>query len=308
MEAIEIIDVFDLDLPERTASYYLKGEVPTLIETSAAPSIPFLLQGLQKRNIDLDAIQYVIVTHIHLDHAGGVGLLLKWLPNATVIVHPRGLRHLVDPSRLIESAKMVYEEAFDPLFDPIIPVPKARIRSVKDGETLVIDADRMLTFYDTPGHAKHHLAIHDSKTNSIFTGDTLGTRYPQRFTQGTDFILPSTSPVDFDPDQMLSSMKRIRDLDVARIYFGHFGYSDEPIDVFHALSVWLQRFTKIAEAQYHHHKEESDEALVERIQEALFNKVETEVDYLDPGIFDYLKHDLHVNAQGLVHYYRAKSS
>lgn len=304
MEHIDMIDIFDLNLPERTASYYLPGEAPTLIETSAAPSIPFLLQGLDRRNIDRASIKYVIVTHIHLDHAGGVGLLMESLPNATVIVHPRGLRHLIDPTRLIDSAKTVYGEQFDALFDPIKPVPEDRIRSVEDGETLSIGENRTLTFYDTPGHSNHHLAIHDSLTNSIFTGDTLGTLYPTRFTGGSELVLPSTSPTQFDPNQMMTSMKRVRELAPDRIYFGHYGYSDEPDHVYHSLSEWLNRFIRISERIYDKHKAEPNDVLVERIAKALFNKVETESYILDPGIFDYLTHDLDVSSQGLVDYYR----
>lgn len=305
MQQIEIIDIFDLNLPERTASYFLPGEAPTLIETSAAPSIPFLLQGLKRRGIDYQSIQYVIVTHIHLDHAGGVGLLLESLPNATVLVHPRGHRHLADPTKLIESARTVYgDEQFDTLFDPIKPVPKERLRSVLDGESLTIGEGRVLTFYDTPGHSKHHLAIHDSMTNSLFTGDTLGTMYPTRFTGGNELVLPSTSPTQFDPNDMMTSMKRLRELGPERIYFGHYGYSEEPSHVYHSLSEWLNRFMRISERIYDKYKGESDEALVDRIAKALFNKVETESYILDPGIFDYLTHDLEVSSQGLVHYFR----
>lgn len=304
MKQIDIIDIFDLNLPERTASYYLPGDSPTLIETSAAPSIPFLLQGLKRRQIDYHSIKYVILTHIHLDHAGGAGLLLDSLPNATVIVHPRGLRHLIDPSRLIESAKTVYGDQFDQLFDPIKPVPEDRIIAVEDEETIEIGPGRVLTFYDTPGHSKHHLSIHDSLTNSMFTGDTLGTLYPTRFTGGSELILPSTSPTQFDPNDMMTSMKRIRDIAPERIYFGHYGYSEEPDHVYHSLSEWLNRFIRISERIYDKHKAADDSVIVEHIAKALFNKVETESYILDPGIFDYLTHDLDVSSQGLVHYYR----
>lgn len=304
MKSIEMIDVFDLDLPERTASYYLSGDAPTLIETSAAPSIPFLLQGLEKRAIHPESIKYVILTHIHLDHAGGAGLLLESLPNATVLVHERGRKHLIDPSRLIESAKEVYGEAFKKLFDPIVPIPESRIRSVEDGETLDISEGRTLTFYDTPGHAKHHLAIHDGLTNSVFTGDTLGTLYPTRFTGGTELILPSTSPIDFDPNAMIESMKRIRELNADFIYFGHYGFSEQPDHVYHELSLWLDRFIRISDRVFEKYNEASDEELVDRLSSKLFNKVETESYIIDPGLFDYLTHDLNVSAQGMIHYLR----
>ncbi|WP_017470489.1 MBL fold metallo-hydrolase [Amphibacillus jilinensis] len=299
---ISIIDLNDLNLPERTGSYILHAEKLTLIETSASPSIPYLLAGLNDLNIDPADISYIIVTHIHLDHAGGVGLLLESCPNAKVIVHPRGERHLKDPSKLIQGAKAVYGEQFDQLFDPIVPVPSDRLITKADLDRLEISNDRTLTFYDTPGHAKHHFSIHDSKSNAIFTGDTLGIRYPVSMTNGTELILPSTSPNQFDPNAMLASMKRIRELNVDAIYFGHYGKSDYPDLVYHQLSQWLNRYLRISETIIKTHPDRSVEDQIEAIAEALFNRVEVESDISDPTIFDYIRLDLNISAQGIVEF------
>lgn len=300
---IDLIDLNDLNLKERTGSYLLHAKKLTLIETSASPSIPYLLRGLEKLNINPVDIEYIIVTHIHLDHAGGVGLLLESCPNAKVVVHPRGARHLNDPSRLIQGAKAVYGECFDQLFDPVLPVPTERIITKADRETLEIDVDRVLTFYNTPGHAKHHFSIHDNQTNSMFTGDTLGILYPISMTNGTELILPSTSPNQFNPNDMLASMKRIRDLNVETIYFGHYGKSDYPDHVYHQLSQWLNRYLRISEAIISAHPQRDDNTQAEAIAEALFNRVEVESDISDPNVFDYIKFDLNICAQGIVDYY-----
>jgi len=197
---ISFFDVFDLGFENRTGTFVIHDEKLTIVETSASPSIPYLLDGLKQLEIDPADIQYIIVTHIHLDHAGGAGLLLKHCPNAKVVVHPRGYRHLVDPSRLIAGAKAVYKEDFEKFYDPIYPIPEERLMIKENGEVLEL-ANRTLTFYDTPGHAKHHFSIHDSLSNGIFTGDTIGVYYQD--IQEFEFFLPSTSPNHFDPDEML---------------------------------------------------------------------------------------------------------
>lgn len=163
---IQLIDLMDLQTPERTGAYILGAEELTVIETSASPSIPHLIEGLQELNINLEDIKHIIVTHVHLDHAGGAGLFLEQCPKAKVYVHPRGKRHLADPSKLIAGARMVYGDEFDQLFNPIMPIDEKRLVTMEEGQSLDIGG-RLLTFYDTPGHAKHHYSIHDSKSNGF---------------------------------------------------------------------------------------------------------------------------------------------
>ena len=148
-----LIDDFDLQHNERTGTYVLLGDDITLIETCAAPSLPY---------IDLNEVKNIIVTHVHLDHAGAAGLMMEKCPNATLYVHSRGARHMIDPTKLILGAKAVYKEDFDKLFDPILPIEEERVHIVQHGDTLQIAEDRILTFYDTPAHAKHHISINDS--------------------------------------------------------------------------------------------------------------------------------------------------
>ncbi|WLR52122.1 MBL fold metallo-hydrolase [Bacillus tianshenii] len=243
---ISLIDDFDLGTDGRTGTYVIQDEELTLVETSASPSVPYIIQGLEDLNLKLEDVRWIIVTHIHLDHAGGAGLLLEKCPNAKVVVHPRGERHLADPSKLIAGARAVYGDQFDKLFDPIVPIPEDRLVVKNDGDVLPI-GERTLTFYDTPGHAKHHFSIHDSKSNGIFTGDTIGLQYPKLKKDGIHLYLPSTSPNQFDPDAMLNSLARIEALGVDRIYFGHFSVSDEPQEVYRQVREWLPTFVEAAE-------------------------------------------------------------
>ncbi|SDC30212.1 Metallo-beta-lactamase superfamily protein [Pelagirhabdus alkalitolerans] len=299
---IETIDLYDMNLKERTASYVLNAEKMTIIETSASPSIPHLLEGLDQRGIDYASIDYVIMTHVHLDHAGGVGVLLESLPNAKVIVHPRGKRHLADPSKLIKGTKAVYGDRFEPLFEPVKPVEEDRLIVKEDQETLEIGPDRTLTFYDTPGHAKHHLSIHDSLTNSMFTGDTLGMRYPLELTGNHPLILPSTSPNQFDPEDMKASIDRIEAMGVDAIYFGHYGHTTDPKSVYKILRTWIDRYVEISQDVLAKHNTEDINEQVGLVEQALYEAIKKEHSFDLSDVDPYLKVDLNISSQGIVDY------
>ncbi|MFO1442700.1 MBL fold metallo-hydrolase [Bacillus sp. Bva_UNVM-123] len=301
---VSLIDLFDLGKEKRTGSYVLQGEDLTIIETSASPSISYLLKGLKELNIEPTQIKNIIVTHIHLDHAGGVGLLLESCPNAKVIVHGRGKRHLADPSKLILSARAVYGEQFERLFDPILPVPEDRLVVMGDGDTLQISKERILTFIDTPGHAKHHFSIHDSLSNGVFTGDTIGVFYPQALVQGMELILPSTSPNQFDPVAMLESLRKIETLHVERIYFGHYGMTMNPMYVYEQINFWLPKFVDAGEKIWF--ENESVEWKQNAIAESLYHEINgvlaaKQID-LDGDLAEILRLDLTVCAMGILDY------
>lgn len=244
---IHLIDGYDLGMPGRTGTYVLQEEQLTLIETGPSLSVPHILKGLNHLNLDPADVKYIIVTHIHLDHAGGAGLLLRDCPDATVVVHPRGARHLADPSRLIQGARAVYGKRFDELFDPIIPVSKERLLVKEDGDTLKIGPDCYLQFWHTPGHSAHHFSIYDPVSNGIFTGDTAGIRYHQTNDVGLEFYLPSTSPNQFDPEAMEHSLHKFREAKADRIYFGHFGMTTAVDEVYEEVREWIPRFVTAGE-------------------------------------------------------------
>jgi glyoxylase-like metal-dependent hydrolase (beta-lactamase superfamily II) len=304
IDRIHMIDLHDLNMPGRTGSYVILEESLTIIETSASPSIPFLLDGLKELKLKPEDIAYIIVTHIHLDHAGGVGLLLETCPNAKVIVHPKGYRHLADPSRLIAGAKAVYGDKFERLFEPILPVPEDRLIQKKDGEQLTIGKNCTLTFYDTPGHANHHFSIFDPISNGIFTGDTVGIYYHMLQDQGLEFYLPSTSPNQYNPDAMLASIARIEKLNVDRIFFGHFGMSVRPEEVFRQIREWTPMFIEAGENAVKNNKNETLEELTKLTYNNLLSAVRG---YLNKhhvpkehSVYEVLGVDLKVSAMGLV--------
>lgn len=218
------IDVYDQGMPERTSCYLIAAEKVALIETGATPGSGYLMAALKSLGIPPEKVEVIIVTHIHLDHSGGAGVMARELPKARVFVHPRGARHLIDPSRLIAGARAVYGERFDNFFGAILPVPEERVHAPEDGETLDLGGGRVLTFYHTQGHARHHFVIHDPASRGVFSGDALGLRFHALSKLvGCDFTLPSTSPSEFDPLAAVDTLDRMSGLDLENIYFTHFG-------------------------------------------------------------------------------------
>src|SRR5438045_4210521 len=161
-----------------TAGYLIEGPAPVLVETGSQSSVPALLAALEAHGVAAGDLAGVAVTHIHLDHAGGVGDVARAFPRATVYVHEKGARHLADPARLVESAAMVYGDLLDTLYGRLDPTPVERIHVLEDGEAINIGGGRSLTAVDSPGHAKHHLALHDSESGLLFAGDAIGVRLP----------------------------------------------------------------------------------------------------------------------------------
>ncbi|AGT31969.1 beta-lactamase [Geobacillus genomosp. 3] len=305
---VSLIDLYDLRMPQRTGTYVLHEENLAIVETGPGPSVPHLLAGLKALQIDPADIRYIIVTHIHLDHAGGAGLLLEHCPNAMVVVHPKGKRHLVDPSRLIAGAKAVYGARFEELFDPIVPIPEERLVVKEDGEALVLSEERTLTFYDTPGHANHHVSIYDSYSRGVFTGDTIGVFYPQLLDSALEFCLPSTSPNQFNPEAMERSAERLEALNPERIYFGHFGALDNPKAAFRQLRVWLPKFVEAGKEAMDRHPDAPAAEQAKKAAQLLYHDVkaflnEHNVPSSSPA-YAAIELDLQVCAMGLIDYWR----
>ena len=211
-------------MPEHAAAYLIvEGDRAAFVDNNTAHAVPLLIDALASHGLGPEHVAYAIITHLHLDHAGGTSALASRCPNATVIAHPRAVRHLVDPARLIASAKRVYgEERFNALYGAIAPIEEGRIRTVQDAEALQFGR-RTLRFLHTPGHAKHHICIHDSASNGVFTGDAFGVAFNARRRTTKPFLLCSTPPTDFDPQQARASIKKILATGAGRIYFAHFG-------------------------------------------------------------------------------------
>ena len=205
------------------AIYLLKQKNKVIIiETGTNYSAPYVKEALSQIGLSFSDVSYVIPTHVHLDHAGGAGLLMMQCQNAALVVHPRGARHLIDPSKLVAGAKAVYgENKFKEYYGEIFPIDANRVIQADDNFILDFDG-RELRFIDTPGHARHHFCIWDKATKSMFTGDTFGISYRDLDHQDELYILPSTSPVQFDPEALIQSINRIMEFKPERVCLTHF--------------------------------------------------------------------------------------
>ncbi len=213
--------------PKRAAIHLLvENGRAALIDTGTNSSIPGVLDALQQKNIAVDDVVYVILTHIHLDHAGGASECMRVFPNAKLVVHPRGAGHMINPARLVAGAMEVYGETeFRRVYGEIGPIDSQRIIEATD-ESLIDLNGRTLLFLDTPGHARHHNCIYDERSQSFFTGDTFGVSYREFDVNGMEFVFPTTTPVQFDPDAAHHSVDRIMRYQPRYAFLTHYSRID----------------------------------------------------------------------------------
>ncbi|MEW6166800.1 MAG: MBL fold metallo-hydrolase [Pseudomonadota bacterium] len=224
-----------------------RGDDYAFIDTGTAPGVPRLLALLEARGIARAQLRYVIPTHVHLDHAGGAGALLQALPAAQLVAHPRGARHLIDPAKLIAGAQAVYgSEAVQRMYGEIVPVPEARVIVADDGRRLPF-GDGELLFVDTPGHARHHFCVWDAVSHSFFTGDSFGLSYRDFDGPGGAFLIPTTTPVQFEPDAWLQTLQRLLSFSPQRMFLTHFGGVGEVPRLAAVLRDAIERYRDLAQ-------------------------------------------------------------
>ena len=228
-----------------TAGYLIEGSGPVLVETGSQSSVPVLLAQLEQLGVGASDLAGVVVTHIHLDHAGGVGDVARAFPKATVYVHPKGARHLADPTRLVDSAARVYGPLLDSLYGRLDPTPSERIHVLEDGEAIPISSNRSLVAVDSPGHAKHHVALHDTLSGVLFAGDAVGVKLPD-----AGVLRPSTPPPDFDLRAALSSLGRFAERRPTGLALAHYGLLADPLDVLDEADGTLRKWADVAESAF----------------------------------------------------------
>ncbi len=288
--------------PEFVAAYLRvtpSGEC-AFVETNTSHSLPILLAALEAHGLSPAAVRYVIVTHAHLDHAGGAAAVMAACPNATLLAHPRAARHLIDPSKLVASATAVYgAERFAAQYGVIAPIPEGRVRALEDDATADLGG-ATLRFVHTRGHAKHHFVVHDPTLDAVFTGDALGLVYPSLQRNGR-FALASTSPTDFEPAEARKAIARIVALGARTAYLTHFGgFTDVG-----AIAAQVGRCIDESEA-WLDAATRSDAPLVE-MKQAIEAKVRAALDAhaaevgltLGPADWKTLAVDVDLNAQGI---------
>ncbi|PKW16351.1 MBL fold metallo-hydrolase [Saccharopolyspora spinosa] len=217
-DEVYLIDTYMADYDGITAAYLIRSERPCLIETGTARSAPAVIKALSYLGVGPHDLATIVVTHIHLDHAGGVGDIAAAFPDAEIVVHERGAKHLADPKRLLASAGQIYGPVLEEVFGLLRPTDAARIQAVDEVDVIDLGGGRTLTSYHSPGHAKHHLGLLDSATGDLYVGDAAGLYMPE-----TGTMKPATPPPDFDLDSSLRSLGLFRQLAPARLLFSHFG-------------------------------------------------------------------------------------
>lgn len=279
----------------------LDGDEAAFIETGTSHSMPNVRATLAELGIDGAQVRYVIPTHVHLDHAGGASAMMREFDAATLIVHPRGARHLIDPAKLIAGTIAVYgEEKYRRLYGEIEPIDEARVRVAEDEARFELGR-RELRFLDTPGHARHHFCIFDARSNGIFGGDTLGLSYAPMKTLARGLV-PTTPPTQVDPPALKASFSRMLGLAPSRLFLTHYGEFLEPLAQHDSFLQWVDEYTDLCA------RIDPQDAAAEAVLEAELGKL------LREGLTDasedlepVLRMDLHLNAQGLAHWWRGQA-
>jgi glyoxylase-like metal-dependent hydrolase (beta-lactamase superfamily II) len=283
-----------------TSAYLVAAREPALIETGPTTSGEAVMAGLEALGMGRDDLAHVVLTHIHLDHAGGVGRLAARFPAATVWVHERGVKHLADPSKLVSSAARVYgEERMAELFGPVDAVAAERLRAVDDGDTISL-GERELDVMYTPGHASHHVSLVDSQTGAVFTGDALGIHLPD-----ARVLRPATPPPDVDVELGVESIERIRKRAESFLMFSHFGPVEEVDELCGLATRRLQSWADIVRGAM----AETDD--LDRITEILTDRTAFEFDEAPSGA-DLERYEIlsgmQMNAAGLVRYWKKRAA
>ena len=266
--------------------YFVKSNPGVLIEPGPAALIPTIQEAVN--HLGVSDLRYVIPTHIHLDHGGGAGKLLQLFPQARVVVHPQGARHIIDPSRLIRSTKMAFGEDFESVYGAILPIPESQMKVAQDEERLFVDSRELVIIY-TPGHAPHHIAIFDTRVKGLFCGEALGLIYGAGSPP-----LPAVAPPGFDAEAYLDSMERLRQLNPRLLFYSHGGVGREPEK---SISDAIENTKKVGDAILHALKvEKTEEAVVRSIGEFIWNRFGARL----------TEYDLTSNVMGYIHYFKRK--
>lgn len=289
--------------PQRASIHLIiENGVAALVDTGTTFSIPGVIEVLNEKDLTIDDVAYIFLTHIHLDHAGGASECMRRFRNAKLVVHPRGARHMADPTRLVSGATAVYSEAeFKRVYGEIHAIDADRIIEAPDEFRMDLNG-RPLLFLDTPGHARHHYSIYDERSNAFFTGDTFGVSYRDFDVDGMEFIFPTTTPVQFDPVAAHASIDRIMSYNPQHVFLTHYsrvGHLAQHAESMHSL---IDSFVEISEQA---NKDSTDRhtTISTAIQELLLKRLAQHGCQLSSEeICDLLSSDIKLNTQGLEHW------
>lgn len=286
--------------PRMTASHLIvENGHGAFVDVGSSLSTPFLLEALKEKAIPPEKVDYVFVTHVHLDHAGGAGSLLQHLPNAKLVVHPKGARHLIDPTKLVQGTIQVYGvPVFEKLYGQVVPVSAERVVLAEDNTTLSFQG-RPLLLIDTPGHANHHYCLYDEKSHGVFTGDTFGISYREFDNEKGAFVFPTTTPVQFNPEALHRSIDRLMHYQPKFAYLTHFGRVGELPRLVENLHQWLddiESFAKQLKNETHNRPAQIKQAFTALLLTRLHKHIPA---YPQDLAAQLLAADIELNTQGI---------
>jgi len=268
------------------------------VDCGTSHAVPRMLAALDEQGLSPADVDWLLVTHVHLDHAGGAGALMRELPNARLVAHPRGAPHMIDPARLIAGATAVYgEEEMARSYGEIVPVPESRVVVADDGHALSL-AGRELLCRDTPGHARHHYCVWDAYSRSWFTGDTFGLSYRELDSAQGAFVVPTSSPVQFEPEALKASIARLLSYSPQAMYLTHYGRVDDVAKL--ARDLVEQIDAMVALARSCDGLPDRHRCLVAALSALYMERAQAHGCPLDEdGVRRVLEMDIELNAQGL---------
>jgi glyoxylase-like metal-dependent hydrolase (beta-lactamase superfamily II) len=277
------------------------------VDTANFEVMPQALAALAARGLGPECVDFVILTHIHLDHAGGAGVMMEAFPNARLVVHPRGARHMIEPTKLMAGVEGVYgKERARRMYGDLLPIPAERIIEAHEGTVLRLGSRELLCI-DAPGHARHHIAIVDRQSSGIFTGDTFGISYRELDVDGRPLIFPSSTPVQFDPDEMRASIERVLSYNPDAVYLTHFSRLAPPAELGREVLRLLDRYVEIALAASA--EEDKNAAIRDGLTALLLDEAHRHGCRLsDEEILEIWHLDLELNAQGLAFWLEAQDA
>ncbi|MBI4188404.1 MAG: MBL fold metallo-hydrolase [Chloroflexi bacterium] len=299
-ENIYMIDDNLYSIPEFGSVYLINEEKKALIDTGPTPSANVVLEGIKEAGVSPGDIDYLIVTHIHLDHAGGAGFLIRNMPKAQAVVHHRGARHLIDPTRLVSSALAAQDRVDEGMVKQteVVPIAAERVKSVYEGDTIKLGERQTLRIIDAPGHAPHELCVYESRDNGLFTGDAAGICVGDH-----KALIMVNAPPSFDLESSRATVRKLMELQASRIYYAHFDMATDAKQKLQWALDTLNLWDDIAgQALRYHRFNEAEERLMAQAYDTL-----EPIKEKWPLVYEYMaKHDAPMSIGGFLKYYRDK--
>jgi glyoxylase-like metal-dependent hydrolase (beta-lactamase superfamily II) len=299
---ISMIDTQMAGVRSLNAVYLIAAARPTLVETGPGADLPSLRSGLDALGLDPEGLANIVVTHVHIDHAGAAGALLRAYPRATLWIHERGAPHAIDPSRLVASTTRTYgEDRMRRLFGDVEPCEADRVRALTDGDRIDLGDDGLQVVH-APGHASHHIALHDERSGALFTGEAIGTYLPW-----ADSIRPALPPPEVDVEAALATIARLRDRRPTRLLTSHFGPVDEVDRAFATAAKRIRSWADHVRASLHLDPDAATDTIAEDLRRLARSEFETDASRpFDEALADPLG-SIRMNASGLARYFRKQA-